>query len=345
MVCGFNDVSLRIAVEEKAKAFGCAEAISNLAIIDAVRFLQHRERCTPCFGWESPLIPLPEGTTIRAGIDREKLCGILDCYWKSPCDTHRIMPTASLEECMDEELVRDMEATIREAPVGGPAGSAPALDQPALLPDPARRREAIAAETRSSEEQAAAQILSRMAESASAFLSAVQELTKQDSGWRSAVGQQLDGLTHRFDQLAEVVFGQQVANGVVHERYEELCEAIAATRETDARHQADVQALREGTRERMDWFSGRLEELAVQQAVQRQEFSELHVKVDSLTHLKAAVAELSSRVNEWCERLDRQGEALHTLCQAQNQRTAALDQIVDVLSRLRAEPAVPAPNI
>src|SRR5579862_5633338 len=53
LVCGFNDTNLRIAVEEKAKAFGCAEAISNLAIIDAVRFLQHRERCTPCFGWES----------------------------------------------------------------------------------------------------------------------------------------------------------------------------------------------------------------------------------------------------------------------------------------------------
>jgi len=341
LVCGFNDARLRIAVEEKARAFGCAEAISNLAIIDAVRFLQHRERCTPCFGWESPLIPLPEGTTTPAGIDRQKLCGVLDCYWKSPCDTHRIMPTASLEECMDEELVRDMEETIQEAPVGGPAGAAPAVDQPALLPDPTRKQEAIAAQARSGDEQAAAQILSRMAESANTFLSAVQELVRQGSGWRSAVGQQLDGLTHRFDQLAEVVFGQQVVNGVVQERYEELCEAVAATREADARQQSDIQALREGTRERMDWFSGRLEELAVQQAVQREEFSELQVKVDSLTHLKAAVADLSSRLDAWCERLDGQGEALHTLCEAQNQRAAALDQVVDVLSRLKTASATP----
>jgi hypothetical protein len=335
LVCGFSDATLRIAIEEKAKAFGCVEAISNLAIIDAVRFLQHRERCTPCFGWESPLIPLPEGARIPAGIDREKLCGVLDCYWKSPCDTHRIMPTASLEECMNDELVRDMEATIREAPASGQsAGAAPALDQPELVPDPLRKQEAMAAEKRSDDEQAAAAILNRMAESASAFLSAVQELVQQGSGWRSAVGQQLDGLTRRFDQLAEVAFGQQTVNGVVQERYEELCQAVAATREANARHENDVQALREGTRERMDWFSGRLEE-----------FSGLQVKVDSLTHLHATVAELSTRVEGWCERLDRQGETLHSLCDAQNQRTAALDQVVEVLNRLRTAPAVAAVKI
>jgi hypothetical protein len=345
LVCGLNDVSLRIAVEEKARAFGCAEAISNLAIIDAVRFLQHRERCTPCFGWESPLIPLSECARIPAGIDREKVCGVLDCYWKSPCDTHRIMPTASLEECMDEELVSDMEAAIREAPASGPAGAASAVEQSVLLPDPVRRHEAIATEKRSGDEQAAAQILNRMAESAGTFLAAVRELVQQGSGWSNAVGQQLDGLTRRFDELAEVVFGQQVVNGVVQERYEELCQAVAATREADARHQADVQALREGTRERMDWFSARLEELSSQQALQRQDFSGLQAQVESLTHLHVTVAELSTRVEGWCKRLDRQGEALHTLWEAQNQRTEALDQVVEVLNRLRAASTVPAVQI
>ncbi len=337
LVCGFNDTNLRIAVEEKAKAFGCAEAISNLAIIDAVRFLQHRERCTPCFGWESPLIPLPEAATNPAGIDREKLCGVMDCYWKSPCDTHRIMPTASLEECMDEELVRDMEATIRETPS---TGAAPALEEPAPLPDASRAQEAAAAEERSESEQSAAAILSRMVESAGTFLSAVQELVEQSSGWRTAAGQQLDGLTARFDQLAEVVFGQQVVNGVLQERYDELCQAVAATREADARHDADFEALREGARERMDWYAGRLEELAALQALQGENVSGLQLQVDSLTHLEATVTSLTARVDAWCERLDRQGEALDTLCEAQNQRTAALDQVVEVLSRLRTASAV-----
>ncbi len=242
---------------------------------------------------------------------------------------------------MDEELVRDMEETIRES---GSAAAA-AVEASAPLPDPARRQEAIAAETRSGDEQAAAQILRRMAESASTFLSAVQELVQQGSGWRSAAGQQLDGLTRRFDQLAEVVFGQQVVNGVVQERYEELCEAVATTREADARHQADVQALREGTRERMDWFAARLDEISSQQAVQREELSGLQVKVGSFTHLQATVAELSSKVDGWCERLDRQGEVLHTLCEAQNHRAAALDQVVEVLHRLKVASAAPAVKI
>jgi len=341
MVCGFTNATLRIAIEEKAKALGCTEAISNLAIIDAVRFLQHREQCTPCFGWDAPLIPLPEGARISAGIDREKLCGVVDCYWKSPCDTHRIKPTASLEECMDEELVRDMEATMQAEASGQASGAAPALAA-ALVPDRTRKQEAIAAEKRSGDEEAAAQILSRMAESASTFLSAVQELVQQGSGWRSAVGEQLDGLTRRFDQLAEVVFGQQVVNGVVQERYEELCQAVAATREAEARQQADVQALREGARERMDSFSGRVDELSAQLGLQREAFSGLQVKVDSLAHLHATVADLASRVDVWCERLDRQGEALHALCEVQNQRTAALDQVVEVLNRLRSASPVPA---
>jgi hypothetical protein len=344
MVCGFTNATLRIAIEEKAKALGCTEAISNLAIIDAVRFLQHREQCTPCFGWEAPLIPLPEDARIPAGIDRERLCGVLDCYWKSPCDTHRIMPTASLEECMDEELVRDMEATMQAEASGQASGAAPALAA-ALVPDRTRKQEAMAAEKRSGDEQAAAAILNRMAESANTFLSAVQELVQQGSGWRSAVGQQLDGLTRRFDQLAEVVFEQQTVNGVVQERYEELCQAVAATREANTRHENDVQALREGTRERMDWFSGHLEELVAQQALQREEFSGLQGKVDSLTHLHTTVSELSTRVESWCERLDRQGETLHSLCEAQNQRTAALDQVVEVLNRLRTASAVAAVKI
>ncbi len=172
------DVSLRVAVEEKAKAFGCSDAISNLAIIDAVRFLQHKERCTPCFGWESPLVAFPEENAAPAGIPREKLCGVLECYWKSPCDTHRIMPSASLEECMDEELVRDMEGAMTSGGVAAPENTSRASMQN-------RVRETAAAEKRFSEEAGAAAILSRMADSASALLNAVQDLAQQSASWTS----------------------------------------------------------------------------------------------------------------------------------------------------------------
>jgi hypothetical protein len=326
---------LRIAVEEKARAFGCADAVTNLAIIDAVRFLQHKERCTPCFGWESPLIPLPEEVAAPPRLPREKLCGVLECYWKSPCDTHRIMPTASLEECMDEELVRDMEGAMTPS-------AAPTAESSVRSAMEKRAREAAEAESRFSREAAASPILARLAESASTFLAAIQELVQQGVDWKNSAGEQLDGLTGRFDQLAEVVFGQQVVNATNQERYEELCQAIAASREAHARHESDVQSLREGTRERMDWFVGRIEEFSGQVGQQREQLLELHAKVDNLEPLRATVADLSSRVQGWCDRLDKQGEVLHALCDAQNQRAAVLDEFLGVLSRLRAVTAVPA---
>ena len=328
---------MRIAVEEKARAFGCADAISNLAIIDAVRFLQHKERCTPCFGWESPLIPLPEQAATPPGIPREKLCGALDCYWKSPCDTHRTMPNASLEECMDKELVHDMEAAITDAP-----GAAPQAENTVSASMEKRAQEAAAAEKRFSEEASAPAIFARMAESAGTFLAAMQEFVQLGVNWRNTAGEQLDGLTERFDQLAEVVFGQQLVNGMAQERYEELCQAVAASREAHGRHESDVQSLREGTRERMDWFSGRIEEFSSQLGQQREQVSGLQSKIDSLEHLHTTVGDLSSKVAGWCERLDKQGEVLHSLCEAQSQRAAVLDQFLDVLGRLRSATAVPA---
>jgi len=335
LVCASKDISLRIAVEEKARAFGCADAISNLAIIDAVRFLQHKERCTPCFGWESPLIPLPEEVATPPGIPKEKLCGALECYWKLPCDTHRIMPTASLEECMDEELVRDMEGAMTTS-------AAPTAEDSVRGSVEKRAQEAVAAEQRFKKEAAATAVLGRLAESASTFLGAIQEFVQQGVDWKDSAGGQLDALTERFDQLAEVVFGQQLVNGTAQERYEELCQAVAASREAHAGHESDVQSLREGTRERLDWFAGRVEEFTGQLAEQRQQVSDVQAKVASLEPLHTTVAELSTKVQGWCERLDKQGEVLHALCETQNQRAAVLDEFLVVLSRLRAATAAPA---
>lgn len=337
LACTSQDFGLRVAIEEKAGTLGCADEIFHLASIDAVRFLQHKERCTPCFGWESPLIPLPEGASAPPKIPREKLCGVLECYWKLPCDMHRIRSAASLEECMDEKLARDMEGAIVEAP-----GDTRPADDAVRAAVEGRAHEAAAAKQRSEGEQAASAILTRIAESAGTFLAAIQELAQQGVSWRNSAGQQLEGLTARFEQLAEVVFEQQVVNGVAQERYEELCQAMAASREAHAHHESDVQLLREGIRERMDTLAGRVEELSGQLGKQREQVAGLQVKIESLEPLHSTVADLSSKVNAWCERLDKQGEVLHALCEAQNQRAAVLDEFLGVLSRLRAATAAPA---
>jgi hypothetical protein len=306
LVSVLSDSGLRVAVEEKARTFGCLDAISNLAIIDAVRFLQQKERYTPCFGGESPLVPL---------LGAPKLCGVLECYWKLPCDTHRIAPAASLEECMNEEVVRNMEETIL-APV------APAPKAGTSAPE-------------EFEDQSVADIVARVADSAGALVAAVRDLAQRSAGWNGAARRQLAGLTDRFNQLAEVVFEQQVVNAVTHEKHDRLSTAVASLEAADARRESEVEALRGETREQTDGFSGRLEDLSSRIRAHQEDFAGLHAKVDSLTHLQSTVAELASRVDGWFERLDRQGDVLHRLCEEQAQRAAALDQFLVVLSKLR----------
>lgn len=321
-----SDSGLRVAVEEKARTFGCLDAISNLAIIDAVRFLQQRERYTPCFGGESPLVPLPEAA---------KLCGVLECYWKVPCDTHRILPAASLEECMNEEVVRNMEEAIL-----APVQTAP-KDEPSAAEEFERHGREVPADA---EEQSVAGIVGRVADSAAAFVAAVRELAQRSAAWNSVVRHQLAGLTGRFDQLAEVVFEQQIVNAETHEKHQHLSTAVESLETANARRESEVAALRGETRERTDWFSGRLEELSSRLRVHQEDFSGLQAKVDSLTHLQSTVAGLSSKVEVWCERLDRQGDVLHRLCEEQAQRAAALDQFLVVLSKLRSSPVAPPAN-
>jgi hypothetical protein len=319
LVSVLSDSGLRVAVEEKARTFGCLDAISNLAIIDAVRFLQQKERYTPCFGGESPLVPL---------LEAPKLCGVLECYWKLPCDTHRIAPAASLEACMNEEVVRNMEETIL-APVP---------------PAPKDETSAVAGEF---EEQSVADIVGRVADSAGALVAAVRDLAQRSAGWNGTVRRQLAGLTDRFGQLAEVVFEQQVVNAVTHERHEQLSTAVASLEAADARRGSEVEALRGETRERTNGFSRHLEELSSRLRLQQEDFAGFQAKLDSLTHLQSTVAELGSRVDVWCERLDRQGDVLHRLCEEQTQRAAALDQFLVVLSKLRTStvsPPAPAPD-
>ncbi|HLK46577.1 MAG TPA: hypothetical protein VKT49_00500 [Bryobacteraceae bacterium] len=230
---------------------------------------------------------------------------------------------------MDEELVRDMEESMTPST----ALSAEDIERASIEK---RAAEITAAERRFHQEAAAPAVLAQLADSAKTFLAAIQELVQQGTEWRASAGKQLDHLTERFDQLAEVVFGQQLVNGTTQERYEELCQAIAASRETQARQEADVRSLTEGTRERMDWFAGRVEDLAAQVGEQREQVSSLQTKVDGLAPLHSTVADLSSKMQGWCERLDKQGEVLHALSEAQNQRAAVLDEFLNVLGRLRA---------
>jgi len=326
-----SQVRLRLAVEERAQTFGCQESISRLRIIDAIRFLQQKEQYTPCFGWDSPLVPIPEDIAAPPGIDREKLCGVFECFWRIPCDAHRIMSAASPEKRIDEEFVRNMDETICRTEFDSAPDIHHAVDEPAELLDvasPTGQTNRLADQTSQllqqdapsvkgdsletrSEEETVAGILSQLAESATAFLFAIQSLARQSASSNSAVRQQLERLQESLEQLG-------------------------------ARHEAEIGTLGEEVRERTDSVSGRLEDLSARVVQHHEEFSELNAKVEGLMPLHSVVSDLSSRMTVWSERLTQQEGILHSLCQMQNHRAAALQHFCEVLARLETSALPPA---
>jgi chromosome segregation ATPase len=190
-------------------------------------------------------------------------------------------------------------------------------------------------------EETVAEILSRLAESASTFISAVQELAQLSTRASSAVRHEIDHLQDSFDRLAGAVSEQQTSISTSQEQYQQLSAAVASVQAISERHQAEMGALREEAREQTGHIFGRMEELSARLDGHHVAFSGLHAKVESLIPLHSAVADLSSTVATWCERLDRQEEVLHSLCEMQSQRAAALHQFYEALTRLETPIVLP----
>jgi len=166
-------------------------------------------------------------------------------------------------------------------------------------------------ETDSCEEETVTGILSQLAESATAFLSAIQSLARQSASSNTTVRQQLERLQGSFEQLG-------------------------------ARHEAGMGTLSEEVRARTDNVSRRLEEMSARVVRHQEEFAGLHAKVESLMPLHSVVSDLSSKMTVWSERLNQQEDVLHSLCQMQTQRAAALKQFCEVLARLETSHVPPS---
>jgi ABC-type transporter Mla subunit MlaD len=176
-----------------------------------------------------------------------------------------------------------------------------------------------------------------------------------------AVDRRLDLLQTSMDSLSDFVAEQRATNSAVEGRLEELAgglretdarhdegmaalrteaaelsasmsqrieSATASLQEADARQAADLAALQNQTKELSQWVAERIDGLA----------KELGVHQDDLGAFKSTLCTLSSRVDALLERLDRQAEAVRSMCSAYSQRETELEQLVDGLARLRAFP-------
>jgi uncharacterized phage infection (PIP) family protein YhgE len=109
--------------------------------------------------------------------------------------------------------------------------------------------------------------------------------------------------------------------------------ATASLTEADARQDVELESLRTATKETSAVITARIDALC----------KDLCVQQEDIAAVKSTLCSFSSTVEGLVERLDRQADALRTMCAAYAQRETELGTLVDGLARLRAYPA-PAPT-
>jgi chromosome segregation ATPase len=117
-----------------------------------------------------------------------------------------------------------------------------------------------------------------------------------------------------------------------------ITQRIAATdaslRDSEARQAAEFARVRNETNALSTSVSERIDGVC----------RELGVHQEDIEALKTTLGTFSSRMDSLVERLDRQADAVRSMCTAYSQRETELEQLVDGLARLRAYPTRMAAN-
>jgi septal ring factor EnvC (AmiA/AmiB activator) len=104
--------------------------------------------------------------------------------------------------------------------------------------------------------------------------------------------------------------------------------ATSAQQESAAKQAADLTALQTETRAFSQTVSERIDGVC----------KDLGIQQEDIAAIKETLGAFSSRVDALVERLDRQADAVRSMCTAYSQRETELEQLVDGLARLRAYP-------
>jgi septal ring factor EnvC (AmiA/AmiB activator) len=203
---------------------------------------------------------------------------------------------------------------------------------------------------------------------AKGLVAAVKELEHHIAGESRKVGEaverRLDLLQMGFEEVSRFAGEQQSTNSAVQEQLQQLTATDAGLREESARHAGELETLRTEARDFSAIVSARLDstsaaqqesnaghaaDLAALRDETRTSFQSVGERIDNLCRdlgiqqediaiAKTTLCTISSRVDAFVERLDRQAEAVRSLYTSNSQRDTELEQIVDGLARLRAHP-------
>ena len=212
------------------------------------------------------------------------------------------------------------------------------------------------------DEQAMAHIAGRLADGLSKILTgAFEELERHVVGESRKLSisfeQQLDRLQAsvdsltqlqvKFEQVNDAVSQQRAAGEAIAQKYEQLSTGVTTLEGTSARHEKEIGALRgETTALRAEAGALRGETTALRTETKdlatsiAQQMDGLGARIglhqEELTGLKSTVSEISRKVAGFIERVDRQGEVIRAITDTQVRRAAALDELLGVLTRLKA---------
>jgi chromosome segregation ATPase len=216
------------------------------------------------------------------------------------------------------------------------------------------------AETEITENFALAPLVDKIAHGiAKGLVVAMKELenhiAKETRKVGDTVDRRLDVFQTSLQDLSNFVTDQRATNTAVQGQLQELKAGLG---ETDARQAASVEALRKEAQDLSESVSQRIADSAASlresDARQAAELAGVAERVDSLSRelgvqqedlaaVKSTLCTFTTRVDSFVERLDRQADAVRSMCAAYSQRETELEQLVDGLARLRAFPT-PMPS-
>jgi hypothetical protein len=155
-----------------------------------------------------------------------------------------------------------------------------------------------------------------------------QHITGETKAWTLAFSERLDKIQATIECLQPIAERLDIlvqAGAAVEAKYEQLAAITASLQAADSRHDAEIGALRNQFESLSAFSRDRIHEIC--QRIEEQE--------RLISTANSTTCELTARVAAAAERLERQASAIRSLHQAHQQRAAALDQVAEVLGRMR----------
>ncbi len=162
---------------------------------------------------------------------------------------------------------------------------------------------------------------------------AIRDILRQQREKLEAAVEGLEKAGQRINDLAGKITEQATSADAARGKQEQVGATVASLEQAWVEQQTAIEALKREAEALSVSMADRLDAVLGRTRLQ-----------EELTALKSQVTQLSEQIAGCNHRLDRQAEIVRCICEGQARGEAALDQFLEVLTRLKSV-AVPLPNL